>query len=200
MLKLFTFHYGQIYYNFSPNNVISSSVIYIPLWLDLLLFTNENKIEEIANLHSTMVRFIITTVSVSTSITSPFTFHYGQIYYAGIRDDEFLKAHIYIPLWLDLLFLIFKSHSRFQYYLHSTMVRFIIFLPTAQARLSFSFTFHYGQIYYFSRCWRPVVFVKIYIPLWLDLLCGRILLRQFPFSLFTFHYGQIYYAHGICKR
>ena len=33
-----------------------------------------------------------------------FTFQYGQIYYAGIRTDEFLDANIYIPIWLDLLF------------------------------------------------------------------------------------------------
>ena len=35
------------------------SLIYIPLWLDLLLLGNAEGGAHIANLHSTMVRFII---------------------------------------------------------------------------------------------------------------------------------------------
>ena len=50
-----------------------------------------------------MVRFIIEKVGQKLKGAQKFTFQYGQIYYAGIRDDEFLSAHIYIPIWLDLL-------------------------------------------------------------------------------------------------
>ena len=42
-------------------------------------------------------------------------------------NSAVLKA-IYIPLWLDLLFLLFNFDSSFFINLHSTMVRFIIIL------------------------------------------------------------------------
>ena len=34
-------------------------LIYIPIWLDLLFIENNKEYEEIVNLHSNMVRFII---------------------------------------------------------------------------------------------------------------------------------------------
>ena len=99
----FTFHYGQIYYIYHFRNHGCSIYIYIPLWLDLLQLTalcNEKgyciyiplwldllclilrrKDCWFRNLHSTMVRFIIS-VSVSSIVRQrKFTFHYGQIYY-----------------------------------------------------------------------------------------------------------------------
>ena len=55
--------------------------IYIPLWLDLLLFNLSSTYELRFNLHSTMVRFII--------------------YHTFITYFDYVS--IYIPLWLDLL-------------------------------------------------------------------------------------------------
>ena len=123
---LFTFHYGQIYYLTFSLIFLSSTIIYIPLWLDLLsnLFLNLYSI--LQNLHSTMVRFIIKNwlLSIVSSTT------------------------IYIPLWLDLLLIIIYTKSKVKIYLHSTMVRFIIvFIPTNCVNFAI-FTFHYGQIYY----------------------------------------------------
>ena len=36
-----------------------ATIIYIPIWLDLLLACNNQKIAQLFNLHSNMVRFII---------------------------------------------------------------------------------------------------------------------------------------------
>ena len=123
------------------------------------------------NLHSTMVRFIILIFHNSACVKRKFTFHYGQIYYELLNGnaEALLKAftfhygqiyytlekyrtfgegRIYIPLWLDLLF-----------------VSGIAPIPSL-----FAFTFHYGQIYY-ERCQDSKFQRKvIYIPLWLDLL------------------------------
>ena len=55
-----------------------------------------------------MVRFIIDTAIKKGEGGSKFTFHYGQIYYdSGNRKDNHIDK-IYIPLWLDLLYLIAK--------------------------------------------------------------------------------------------
>ena len=99
-----------------------------------------------------------------------FTFQYGQIYYAGIRDDEFLSAHIYIPIWLDLLC---KREKDLLYYdkdLHSNMVRFIMIDTLLRIAASKLFTFQYGQIYYNFLINFITILTIIYIPIWLDLL------------------------------
>ena len=57
----FTFQYGQIYYYYKQAKLLSKNHIYIPIWLDLLQFTNLWRIRKCQNLHSNMVRFIITT-------------------------------------------------------------------------------------------------------------------------------------------
>ena len=51
--------------------------IYIPLWLDLLCEKLPRVSGLLKNLHSTMVRFIIITVSVKDINCQGFTFHYG---------------------------------------------------------------------------------------------------------------------------
>ena len=126
IMSKFTFQYGQIYYNKKINERREFFLIYIPIWLDLLCILLRDMSQMLANLHSNMVRFIIKKESKNMTGESVFTFQYGQIYYAGIRDDEFLAAHIYIPIWLDLLFSELQA-KRFS----STL-----------------FTFQYGQIYY----------------------------------------------------
>ena len=73
-----------------------------------------------------MVRFIMCVSTKKPESSDKFTFQYGQIYYAGIRDDEFLNANIYIPIWLDLLLILTKPTEQETYNLHSNMVRFII--------------------------------------------------------------------------
>ena len=50
-----------------------------------------------------MVRFIIITACVSSSIKSFFTFQYGLIYYKKPME-RYIQIHdFYIPIWLDLL-------------------------------------------------------------------------------------------------
>ena len=55
--------------------------IYIPIWLDLLYFNSLITTITSADLHSNMVRFIISCLSSESSHA----------------------AYIYIPIWLDLL-------------------------------------------------------------------------------------------------
>ena len=78
--------------------------IYIPLWLDLLCFPFRFHFHSVSDLHSTMVRFIITLIMLSASLCKSFTFHYGQIYYDNSYNLTICVFDIYIPLWLDLLF------------------------------------------------------------------------------------------------
>ena len=63
--------------------------IYIPIWLDLLLFLELKTVKGKLYLHSNMVRFIIDLKKT-----------------AGKRS-----IYIYIPIWLDLLFSIYTSQS-----------------------------------------------------------------------------------------
>ena len=79
----FTFQYGQIYY------------------YSLSLLTHILEIY----LHSNMVRFIISCYGVNSMYCLQFTFQYGQIYYRFLSVFYFVKYQIYIPIWLDLLFL-----------------------------------------------------------------------------------------------
>ena len=84
---------------------------------------------------------------------------------------------IYIPLWLDLLFLFAQVQKVFYIYLHSTMVRFIISKDFIISCIMKKFTFHYGQIYYVDDTIERSQFLVIYIPLWLDLLFKNRFLR-----------------------
>ena len=164
-----------------------------------------------------MVRFIITVGTKAQLVFRKFTFHYGQIYYAIVflrvssskaftfhygqiyySRKNFWKCRsdkIYIPLWLDLLFFRFFRHNFIYFYLHSTMVRFIIKIISSLFILSVLFTFHYGQIYYSYHISFSAFISEIYIPLWLDLLFVRLFLIKPNRELFTFHYGQIYYTN-----
>ena len=74
-----------------------------------------------------MVRFIIFIKAYENNAKTRFTFHYGQIYYEKVKIKKLMQKSIYIPLWLDLLFWIGKNFGIMRSYLHSTMVRFIIF-------------------------------------------------------------------------
>ena len=74
------------------------------------------------NLHSTIMRNDFK----STSRYIEFTFHYGQIYYEYQKTLGMQSKHIYIPLWLDLLFIQDAEGKKEKSDLHSTMVRFII--------------------------------------------------------------------------
>ena len=51
--------------------------IYIPLWLDLLFSSIDKNKLRLSDLHSTMVRFIISKVVVYKKGGNKFTFHYG---------------------------------------------------------------------------------------------------------------------------
>ena len=95
---------------------------------------------------------------------------------------------IYIPIWLDLLYLVLLINHLSNYNLHSNMVRFIIRSSS-----------------------RNTENIRIYIPIWLDLLCLRDFLKNpinyhlhsnmvrfimffapktvFVIKLFTFQYG-----------
>ena len=144
--------------------------IYIPLWLDLLQKKYYILEKHTTNLHSTMVRFIILSETLDADSLRKFTFHYGQIYYAIQFERFYYKIAIYIPIWLDLLWLKASATPQVPEDLHSTMVRFIIRWRKSYRYSHHLFTFHYGQIYYFDF---RLLYGKrelIYIPLWLDLL------------------------------
>ena len=100
------------------------------------------------DLHSNMVRFIITMRGGYFGYKSLFTFQYGQIYYL-----EFYK---------------FKSLELRN--LHSNMVRFIIGVGKKEGLFNQAFTFQYGQIYYVNDIETLYKIEYIYIPIWLDLL------------------------------
>ena len=100
---LFTFQYGQIYYEMDTYAHRKNKTIYIPIWLDLLLLQTSQTTQQEPHLHSNMVRFIIVYKLMEDTKMSKFTFQYGQIYYNNKRIlNEFVRR-IYIPIWLDLL-------------------------------------------------------------------------------------------------
>ena len=101
---------------------------------------------------------------------------------------------IYIPIWLDLLLLVQHFFFLARYHLHSNMVRFIITLSLLLVYSSNTFTFQYGQIYYFRCNYVHYISCEIYIPIWLDLLCIVKPLLSYSEYKFTFQYGQIYYT------
>ena len=81
LICLFTFQYGQIYYN---------------------NYKEEQK-EIKTDLHSNMVRFIIDLSQEHIFTAEAFTFQYGQIYYNNQLKTKDNLYNIYIPIWLDLL-------------------------------------------------------------------------------------------------
>ena len=125
-----------------------NKTIYIPIWLDLLYAKTLSTIFLFSNLHSNMVRFIIFAHSTYYHIYSSFTFQYGQIYYTLKHCLPFFFFLIYIPIWLDLLYLLIRHITIYIHHLHSNMVRFIIGSSNLQNSPSITFTFQYGQIYY----------------------------------------------------
>ena len=167
----FTFQYGQIYYEIEARE----------------------RIHNLMNLHSNMVRFIIDKAAQEIQKMYGFTFQYGQIYYCNTKKRSRSSSSIYIPIWLDLLFVVYifyvfyKNLFTFQYgqiyyssliisisfasnYLHSNMVRFIINWTEARFFSIKEFTFQYGQIYYHISNSFSLFVLIIYIPIWLDLL------------------------------
>ena len=144
-----------------------------------------------------MVRFIIRSQFLCWHRNNVFTFQYGQIYY---EIEE-------------------RINNVLQDILHSNMVRFIICfsLPKKNkaSKSLFNFTFQYGQIYYIPIFIIFFVYIKFYIPIWLDLLSFLAILflnnsnilhsnmvrfiiqikciRLNAIFFFTFQYGQIYY-------
>ena len=122
-------------------------VIYIPIWLDLL-FQREYNAQQQSNIY----------IPIWLDLLLSF----------GILSQQL--EIIYIPIWLDLLCLFIQE----QYYekdnLHSNMVRFIMRLSSLLFYNRNIFTFQYGQIYYFVYFYFSIDCVKIYIPIWLDLL------------------------------
>ena len=104
-LLVFTFQYGQIYYPSHPKITKPGELIYIPIWLDLLLIFRQCYFLSSYYLHSNMVRFIIGLHESFISLKTKFTFQYGQIYYNGATMTAKQDEAIYIPIWLDLLFM-----------------------------------------------------------------------------------------------
>ena len=51
---------------------------------------------------------------------------------------------IYIPIWLDLLFLAPRGFSNCGKNLHSNMVRFIMLYTSSSSETEMKFTFQYG--------------------------------------------------------
>ena len=117
-----------------------------------------------------MVRFIIQKFGLNIWDKPKFTFQYGQIYYVEIPRVFFLLIVIYIPIWLDLLYIKCKIILRPFPNLHSNMVRFIIQIQKFMELLMRAFTFQYGQIYYLQGNNGVSAVFLIYIPIWLDLL------------------------------
>ena len=166
-----------------------------------------------------MVRFIINMEDMNTILTALFTFQYGQIYYVGMNVYQAIFLLIYIPIWLDLLFLNFFMNEHIAFNLHSNMVRFIINMNMLEMALNTAFTFQYGQIYYqllaeileavlihlHSNMVRFIIssiLSKSNIVLNLHSNMVRFIInneRRNPYGnyKFTFQYGQIYYNNRV---
>ena len=113
----FTFQYGQIYYPSDISKTMPGTLIYIPIWLDLLFIILILVLLPTCYLHSNMVRFIIRIEAEIKYWHKSFTFQYGQIYYNRRKNRKITKINN----------------------LHSNMVRFIIrFFSLKYAKLIFS--------------------------------------------------------------
>ena len=60
------------------------------------------------------------------------------------KELEKYEEHIYIPIWLDLLYLSYNMLKPIVVDLHSNMVRFIILFATKNPQALATFTFQYG--------------------------------------------------------
>ena len=67
----------DLLYIYIPNIFRTINAIYIPIWLDLLSILMKKTGWEICNLHSNMVRFIITRKQLEEFKKLLFTFQYG---------------------------------------------------------------------------------------------------------------------------
>ena len=128
--SIFTFQYGQIYYkrmhNKTKNNKINlhSNMVRFIIYLENSQKEWEKKFtfqygqiyyfkysidrhRFSKNLHSNMVRFIIGFRFPTFHIHHIFTFQYGQIYYVIMKNHYDSSNNIYIPIWLDLLLILF---------------------------------------------------------------------------------------------
>ena len=114
-----------------------------------------------------MVRVIITDLEKLNVIEETFTFQYGQIYY-------YMERKNLIGLCLNL---------------HSNMVRFIIGVQAFDDAVRTRFTFQYGQIYYPFRKFSRGLGSRIYIPIWLDLLC--IIIQMVKFIYYDLHSNMV---------
>ena len=124
------------------------TLIYIPLWLDLLLILKPLFAGNFLRFTFHYGQIYYKRYSSSKRKRKLFTFHYGQIYYPSSRSVVSRQPSIYIPLWLDLLYISYISLATNSLNLHSTMVRFIIWKKLYTTSKEIIFTFHYGQIYY----------------------------------------------------
>ena len=61
--------------SYFPTN--RSVCIYIPIWLDLLCVEKLMNGRQVDNLHSNMVRFIISSQQLQEELKNAFTFQYG---------------------------------------------------------------------------------------------------------------------------
>ena len=136
-----------------------------------------------------MVRFIIPVDAPPVASAARFTFQYGQIYYRRAKHGRKSNRSIYIPIWLDLLYDYSLICLGVLNNLHSNMVRFIMIYIICQVRLYISFTFQYGQIYYFCILELFIPVFLIYIPIWLDLLLDKLLLDLV--CLFDLHSNMV---------
>ena len=126
LISVFTFQYGQIYYQQVFFIFYVFIFFYIPIWLDLLSENNQE----------------------TDNVVVDFTFQYGQIYYQFMVWHNNIVDSFYIPIWLDLLLCKYIFSSVFYVILHSNMVRFIILDFLVFLVVYSTFTFQYGQIYY----------------------------------------------------
>ena len=123
--------------------------IYIPIWLDLLCVILIQKNIENCNLHSNMVRFIIKPPYIPP-MQSLGNLHSNMVRFIieGVNKMYVCNNCIYIPIWLDLLYIAYIVAYTHKKNLHSNMVRFIMSSFTFKKSLFIKFTFQYGQIYY----------------------------------------------------
>ena len=103
------------------------------------------------------------------------------------------KQTIYIPIWLDLLYLLRILINHFIPNLHSNMVRFIIFTRRSSSPFQLPFTFQYGQIYYFNFLFYSMSTIEYLHSNMVRFIIGSDWDNKKSKEEFTFQYGQIYY-------
>ena len=174
-ISRFTFHYGQIYYFcflllFFP--FVKFTFHYGQIYYKLFPLINQ----ELTKIYIPLwLDLLLKLKRINRFCIVLFTFHYGQIYYAiSVICPRGIPPYLHSTM---VRFIIWEIPAMYkdEVDLHSTMVRFIICVPRGWLTRAFLFTFHYGQIYYAVNVIIPVSQIIIYIPLWLDLLFARAL-------------------------